>query len=714
MKTLSLLARVGLVLALFVAAVGAAPAQPAAPPAEGIQAVPAGFADELVANFSGAIAIAFTPDGRLLTGSQAGVLRVYNPSTGSLTATALDFTTQWPQRRICSDFERGLMGIAVDPNFASNNYVYLYYTAVVTPTAFTNCDSGAGRNSPNVVNRVSRFTFSGNTIVTTTEQILVDNIRSLNGNHNGGDLNFGKDGLLYIATGDSGTGGSLARSRNTLSGKILRVNSDGTPAAGNPTFGDSSQRRCGTPGPQNYGSNATNCQEIYSYGLRNPFRFAMDPTTSGNAVRFFINDVGQNTWEEVDDGIAGADYGWNVREGPCANGANCSPPTPINSGYTDPIDWYNHSTGCSYITAGAFVPAGLWPGYDGSFLFGDGGCGRVFRLVPLGGGSYARAGADFATGLSGIRHLEFGPYQSTQALYYSNGSAVRRIRLSNAAPTAVISANPTFGPSPLPVNFSGAGSSDPNGDPLTYEWNFGNGITATTTSATTTYTYTVAQPTVYTATLVVRDNIGLPSAPVSVTIYPGNTPPAPTIAQPITGTTFFVGQIIGLAGSATDPQSQATTLRWDVLLRHIDSANPGNSHTHSLLTVNGASGQFTAPAPEDFNATDLSHVEVHLTATDSLGLSATVTRTVQPVKATVTFNTQPTGLQLQVNERTVSHGTVLASWQGATINVSAAVQFSGGQWWILAPYTLSMPGSNTTSTATFAPAQRLYMPLIRK
>jgi glucose/arabinose dehydrogenase len=429
MKTPSPLARGALACVLLISTLSAAPAHS---PDVGVQAVPAGFVDELVANFSGVIALAFTPDGRLLAGSQAGVLRVYNPVTGSLTATALDFTTQWPQRRICSDFERGLMGIEVDPNFAANNYVYLYYTAVVTPTAFTNCDSGAGRNSPNVVNRVSRFTFSGNTIVTTTEQILVDNIRSLAGNHNGGDLNFGKDGLLYIATGDSGTGGSLARSRNTLAGKILRVNADGTPAAGNPTFGDAAQRRCGAPGPENYNATATNCQEIYAFGLRNPFRFAMDPTTSGNTVRFFINDVGQQTWEEVNNGVAGADYGWNEWEGPCpSNDLDCTPGVPNPLSFTLPIDWYNHSLRygnpfCTYVTAGAFVPTELWPGYAGSYLFADGNCGTIFRLAPN-GATYGRV-ADFGTGIYGVRHFEFGPHQGTPALYYTNGSAVRRIR----------------------------------------------------------------------------------------------------------------------------------------------------------------------------------------------------------------------------------------------------------------------------------------------
>jgi len=617
-----------------------------APRAEAVsvQAVPSGFTDTQVANPGGQVtAFAWTPDGRMLITTQGGTLRVVQNNI-LLGTAALNFNTAWPQRRICTDFERGLLGIAIDPNFAANNYIYLYYTAVVTPTAVTDCGSGAGRNSPNVVNRVSRFTLSGNTAITATELILIDNIRSLNGNHNGGDLNFGKDGYLYVTTGDSGTGGSLARQKTNLAGKILRVNSDGTPPNTNPFYNEAGARRCGEPGPAHYNGNTT-CREIFAFGLRNPFRFAFDPNTSGNTTRFFINDVGQGTWEEIDESLAGADYGWNVREGPCPNGQNCTPNLP--SAYTDPIHWYGRSIG-TVITGGAFMPDGLdWPSqYDGVYFFADGtgGGGTIFYLTPNGGGGYTRN--TFGTNLGYVVHLRFGPSGNSQALYYSTGGQVRRITLSNQAPTAFISANPTYGATPLLVNFSGAGSSDPNGDPLTYQWTFGDGITATT-GISTTHTYT--QTGVFTASLVVRDSVGLLSAPVYIQIQPGNTPPVPEIQSPTDGAEFSVGEIIGLQGSATDPQSQAFTLNWDVLLWHVDVNTPGAVHYHPFHNAVGPTSSFAAPAPEDFSATQLSYVTVRLTATDALGLSGSVTHTLQAKKVTLTFETQPSGLYARMN-----------------------------------------------------------------
>lgn len=693
--------------------------------------VPAGFTDTLLATISdpsGATAIAFTPDNRMLVTTQAGQLLVYSLD-GALIAKALDFTTQWPARRICSDLERGLAGVAIDPSFVSNKYIYLYYTAVVNPNAFTNCDSGGGRYAANVVNRVSRFTLAGNSVSITSEQILVDNIRALTGAHNGGDLNFGKDGLLYISTGDSQTGGGLSRVRNTLNGKILRVNPDGTPAAGNPWFGEAGSRRCGTPGPANYPATSGNCREILNYGLRNPFRFAMDPTTSGNLVRFFINDVGEERWEEVDVGQIGVDYGWYVREGPCAYVKTCIPSTPINSGYTDPIDWYSHATGCHVITGAAFVPANVWPGYDGSYLFADAGCGRTFRLVPNGSGGYVRASSDFATGLidaarNGIRHFEFGPYRNTQALYYTLGTEVRRISLDNGIPTAVISATPSYGGVPLSVSFSAAGSSDPEGSALTYVWTFGDTQTATSTIPTISHTYQTAG--VYTATLVVRDSGGLSSAPVSRQIQPGNTPPTPVIAQPGSGLTFAVGDTITVAGSATDaePGTLPLTLRWDALLWHVDSENPGNAHTHTLITINGPNGQFSAPAPEVFTSTELSYVEVRLTATDAWGLSSVVSQTLQPRRVRVTFATQPSGLRVIANGFSATGPQTLTAWENWEINASPPiVQTLGADSWVFDHWEnnatnttrlITTPAASTTYTATFKPAKRVFLPLGRR
>jgi PKD repeat protein len=575
---------------------------------------------------------------------------------------------------------------------------------------------------------------ANNTISAASETVLLDRIPSTNGNHNAGDLNFGKDGLLYITAGDAGTGGSLARQRNNLAGKILRLNADGTPASSNPWFGEAGARRCGDPA----GSSGTgNCQEIFAYGLRNPYRFAFDPNAAG--TRFFINDVGQGTWEEISEGQAGADYGWNVREGPCPNGQNCDPASNLPSAYADPLHWYGRSVGAS-ITGGAFVPDGIgWPAaYTGAYLFSDYVSGNIFRInrtSTTGINQWTRT--NFATNLGGSSavHLRFGPFGAGQALYYTtyaSGGEVRRISVSNSTPTAVITASPTFGASPLTVNFDGSQSSDPDaGQTLTYEWDFGNGITATTSSPTISHTYTVAQPTAYTGTLVVRDNVGSASAPATVIVWPGNFPPAPTIAQPADGATFGVGQTINLSGSASD--AQTTTLAWEVLLHHIDELNPGNEHVHPLFNGSGPTGQFTAPQAEDFRSTALSFLEVRLTATDSLGLSATVTRTVQPRRVTLTFNTQPAGLTIGLRPGSASltdpafnltGGSAITSWEDWAITASPVIaQSSGGVHYIFNNWqdgntsfnrAITTPAGNTTYTAVFVQARVLFLPIIRR
>ena len=176
-----------------------------------------------------------------------------------------------------------------------------------------------------------------------------------------------------------------------LIGKILRITTDGNIPATNPFQGPGTSR-CNVTGSTTPGNV---CQETFAWGLRNPFRIAFDPNSSGN--RFYINDVGQGTWEEIDAAQAGADYGWNVREGFCATGSttDCGPPP---AGMTNPIFAYPHVNGCDAITAGAFVPDGVWPGaYDGSYLFADYLCGKIFRLVPAAGGAFTAT--DFATDL---------------------------------------------------------------------------------------------------------------------------------------------------------------------------------------------------------------------------------------------------------------------------------------------------------------------------
>jgi len=395
-------------------------------------AVPAGFSDELVTNIAAPTALAFTPDGRVLVTTQPGTLRVVENDV-LLATPAVNLAG-----RICTNSERGLLGVAVDPAFATNGFVFLYYSF----NRAGDCGSGT-------VNRVARFVMTGNTLG--GEVVLIDNIPSPAGNHNGGDLNFGKDGMLYVSVGDggcdypggtpSGCGGSndASRDRHSLVGKILRIDRNGGVPADNPFTGaGTASCRAGNV------ASGVICRETFAWGLRNPFRIAFDPNAA--TTRFHINDVGQNTWEEIDLGAAGAAYGWNLREGHCANGSTTDCGTPP-AGMTNPIFDYGRADGCTSITGGAFVPNGTWPAeYQGKYLFADYVCGRIFRLDPIGSGGFNRV--DFATGLGGgsAVDLRFGPWNGGQALYYTSyagGGQVRRIVSTANQPSPPVNATAT-------------------------------------------------------------------------------------------------------------------------------------------------------------------------------------------------------------------------------------------------------------------------------
>ncbi len=375
-----------------------------------------GFTDAPFAQIPVPTSISFASNNRMLVTTQSGSVRVV--VNGVLQATpALTLT-------VCSSGEQGLLGSAV-----SGNEVFLYYTS---------------SHNNDCWNRVSKFTLGANNLLT-GEVILLDWIPTPATNHNAGDLNFGPDGKLYVSVGDGGcqlTNGSLcaglngnARLRTHLLGKILRLNPDGTVPADNP-FAGANTRRCGHPsGDTNPGSTAF-CSETWAWGLRNPFRF-----TFRSDGLMHINDVGQGAREEIDVGAAGADYGWNCREGSIANPAvNCTAP-----GAVEPIHDYAHATGCRSITGGAFVPAGAWSAaYAGKYLFADFVCGKIF----LWDGTTAR---DFAIGLgaSSATHLEFGPDGALYYTTYAGGGEVRRITFAGAP-----------GASPPPADFDGDDRSD--------------------------------------------------------------------------------------------------------------------------------------------------------------------------------------------------------------------------------------------------------------
>jgi glucose/arabinose dehydrogenase len=662
--------------------------------------LPPGFADEPVATVAGPTALAFTPDGRMLVATQAGRLRVRTAAGALLTTPALDLTAT-----ICTNGERGLLGVAVDPAFAANRYVYVFYTF----KRFGSCPTNAALTP---VNRVARFVLSdSNTVDPGSQTVLVDNMPSYGGNHNAGDLQFGTDGNLYVSIGDggcdyagSGCAGSndAARDEHVLTGKILRIRGSGAIPADNPFAQDPDAARCNVTGRTDV---LERCKETYAWGLRNPFRFAIDPDAPG--TRLHINDVGQNLWDEIDLGIPGADYGWNVREGHCATGStsDCGPPP---AGMTNPIFDYGHGDGCASITGGAFVPAAVWPApYAGTYLFGDYVCGKIFQLVPDGAGGYNRLVFADGLGASSAVHLAFGPHGAGRALYYTNysgGGAVHRIvRVAgNRAPTAGLTAAPTSGPSPLTVAFGGSASHDPDaGDTLTYLWDFGDGApVAETSGAAISHVYTTTGA--FTASLRVRDQHGAVSAPDTQRIDVGNTPPVAVIESPSAGQGFAVGETIDLRATATDEQDGTlapAALSWTVLRHHA-------AHTHPYLgPVAGNGESFDGPAPEDALATTNSAVEVRLTATDSHGATATVSRMVAPRLASLALATEPAGLQLSFDGVAFAAPRTWTSWEGWDVTVSAPDQaghtFASWSDGGARTHAIETPPGGASVTATF-------------
>jgi glucose/arabinose dehydrogenase len=324
-----------------------------------------GFTDsQVVSGLNRPTDMEFAPDGRLFITEQAGTVRIAK-SDGTL-VTFLNIST-----KVDSAGERGLLGITFDPAFSTNRYVYLHYTRKATST------------NP-VHNRVVRVTASGDQAVAGSETLIfkLNNLTTAR-NHNGGSIDFDKDGKLYIATGDNASGAN-AQSLNNLKGKILRINKSGTIPTDNPFYARASGKN----------------RAIWALGLRNPFKFAIQPDTRTTVEpapgTIYINDVGQNAWEEINKGARGANYGWPACEGNSA--AKCSAPP-----YTAPIYEYGHDAGCS-ITGGAFYnPQTLqYPNkYVGDYFFAE-FCGGWIRRLDTATGQVT----EFATELEWPVDLE--------------------------------------------------------------------------------------------------------------------------------------------------------------------------------------------------------------------------------------------------------------------------------------------------------------------
>lgn len=316
-------------------------------------AAAAGFAETVLAtNINSPVSMAIAPDGRIFVAQQGGQLRIIKD--GAMLPTP--FLTA---PTIAND-EEGLLSVAFHPNFPTTPYVYVVYTAS-TPTRH---------------NRISRFTAAGDLAVPGSEVPLYDFDTNVAHYHVGGAIHFGPDGKLYSTTGDNANGIN-AQNLTTTFGKIVRLNPDGSIPADNPFVGQ-------TTGIY---------QAIWARGFRNAFTFGFQPGTG----RLFINDVGGSSWEEVNDGIAGSNYGWPFVEGP-------SP----NPSYRPPVHAYPHSDGCA-ITGGVFynptVPA--YPlGYVGKYFYAEYCRNEIRWIDPANPGTYTFFRT---TSLPGPVDLRVGP-----------------------------------------------------------------------------------------------------------------------------------------------------------------------------------------------------------------------------------------------------------------------------------------------------------------
>lgn len=662
--------------------------------------LPAGFEDRLLVDATSAtgaatpVGIAYEPGSGALfvlekgdgTGTGNARVRRRDPATGAVT-TALNLPC------VGSTGEQGLLGIAFDPDYLSpggaDRHVYLFYTRAVGRTGESCEIAGVPWGW---YNQVVRYHESGG-VLTGEELLLRGPILEAN-NHDGGTVRFAPDKTLYISLGDNDTDAyplPAARNLNDLRGKILRINRDGSIPQDNPFAGQAGAR-----------------PEVWAWGLRNPFRFSIDPTTG----TVYIADVGEGSWEEIDKGIAGADYGWPCFEADAAF-RTCSP-APTND--VKPIYAYDHGVGSTVIGGPVYRGSAFPTDYRGRYFFGDYEANwiRDARIAADGTLTDVRTFipdawmvVDMAVSPSGcLTWVSIG------------GQGVRdacAIGGANGQPQAVASATPVSGVAPLGVQFDGRGSSDPDGDPLTYFWDFGDASSSTAAAPLKSYSING----VYQAALTVNDGRGqtnsIDTAP-PVRIVVGNRPPVGTITSPAANAHYDAGQQVSYGATATDPEDgalPASGYSWTIVFHHAE-------HTHPFAgPINGqTSGTFTIPDTGE-ESTDVFY-RVELTVTDSgapVGTDAKLThsssRDIHPNLTSLTVAASPVGHGLRL---AIDQTSNVAPWTKAsvtgfkrTLTAPSPQTVNGATWQFVswsdggaANHVVSAPAQPRTYTAVFA------------
>ncbi|MBI5301148.1 MAG: PQQ-dependent sugar dehydrogenase [Chloroflexi bacterium] len=333
--------------------------------------------DSFVGGLSQPVALTHANDnsGRIFVNERTGTIRIIQSSV-LLTTPFLNIGPTGANRVGSTGSEQGLLGLAFPPGFASKNQFYVYYTNLTGSLVIARYNVSANPNLADV----------------NSEQILLTIPHPTYQNHDGGQLQFGADGFLYIGTGDGGSGGdpnNNAQNPNSLLGKLLRINveppsqTSGSSINGSFVYFFPFIAKLFTA-PLTYTIPTTNPftqtvgyrGEIWAVGLRNPWRFSFDRQTND----LYIGDVGQNQWEEIDfqpaSSAGGENYGWRILEGThCYNpSSGCVAP----SAYSAPVAEYSHSLGCS--VTGGYVYRGSISAMQGIYFYGDYCSGRIWGL----------------------------------------------------------------------------------------------------------------------------------------------------------------------------------------------------------------------------------------------------------------------------------------------------------------------------------------------
>jgi len=594
---------------------------------------PTGFSERvLVDGLQAPTAVAWAPDGRMFVATKQGDVEV--AQSGSTNSTRIiDISGQ-----VNHSGDRGLLGLAVDAEFAQNNYVYLLYTYDVDPLPG---DSESSRT----VARLERWTITPGNVATFDKVLLgsyvqgacpparndLDCIPSDDLSHSIGTVRADADGSLWVGAGDAASYGEAdplalrSYDERSMAGKIMHIDREGRGLEEHPFC----------PGTTDL---TQVCTKIWAKGFRNPYRFQIRPGGRG----LMVGDVGWNQYEELDAvSQGGGDYGW-----PCYEATHRTPdyrdwdecgPEYAKEGTPQahklPVYEYPHPVGNTVI-AGPTYTGNRYPSEIGGDVFYGDYAGKTIRRVTLDDQDQVVETKDFASGWEGMVGLEQAPNGNLVGVdigTFSEDGAIREIVYEGREPEAAASATPTSGPTPLTVDFTGSSSFDADDEQLTYDWDFGDG-TAHSSAVNPRHVYQSAGT--FTARLTVSDDDGH-SDTATVTIRPGTTAPQASITQPADGSTYRGGEAITLKGTGEDLQDGSLpggSLAWRVLLHHGD-------HVHTLTQSTGA--QVTFNALEDHDAD--SHYEVRLTATDSSGLTGSRTITLRPETAPARITSIPSG-----------------------------------------------------------------------